>query len=575
MDIKKEIEKIIIALVGSALEMWRGDSSTRLLYALLIFVALYCLSTLISSWKNVSQWIRKEFYTVTKRPLIDSVPGFCGRENVIREIYEQYCLAKGVRIILICGLGGSGKTTVSSYFTKVLVNSPRVKMYSTNCSAKSLHSRTILFVDYAYENLSLIKNMISALKESRRKRILVVLLERTYAKQYLGLLEYDCIIDLNENRYTLTQENLAAIISFNVSNIFDKEKGIYISTGIEIEAGKTRELAEQITTQIDPKYRRPLFAYIIAELYRSKPNLDFSETTSINLLLEKYWQNKTRYHMMQGLVRATDDEFIADKHRIESAVENAKQLVELLTLFCAMTRLSIEYDNKNGVVLRSNDDIIDDEHLNSYITKYIKRMLDDNIQKHLVTKMLEIDIQTAHESDQDSKIVFHAIQFDIVSTWLLGKFYRDSPEYTRELGKIIYEISNKGIDKTAFSFILRSIDEDNSDLITWYCTIKDGFVDYDIWDYVDTLKESFEKLDRAAHKKQAQTVEALHSFLIDFIYTIYEHIKDEDANTMLGQIESLRNNSPYLPETNEIILELIEKARTQAEASNEKISVKG
>lgn len=549
MKVKTVIGKLILSLIGSGATFFLGDDSTRWLYAILTLIAIYSIASIIGYRKKIWWWIKKCYYSIVKKPMIQSVPGFFGRETVVKIIYEQYCASKGIRTILICGMGGSGKTTVYSFFSKVLANSPRVVSFTKSISAKSLHNRTILFADYAYENLTQINNLISSLAELKKKRILVVLLERTYAKGYLATLKYDFIIDLNESEYTLTEENLQSIITYNVAYKYDAEKDNFVNSNTTIDEQKAHELANQITKRIDPVYHRPVFAYIIAELYRANPQLDFSKTTSINLLLEQYWKKKTRYHMLQGLVTDSDAEFGADKMRIEAAVNNAKQLVELLTLFCSMTKLIIKHDNRNRVLLQSDDEMIIDQHLSEYIDTYISRMLDDDIKKHLVTKILDIDIGKTPEFQTESKFEIKPIRFDIVSTWLLEKYYSTSPEYTRELGSIIRSITNKQIDKAVLSFILRSINDDNNDILSWYGKIKDEFVNYEIQDFEDIICSSFEKIDVAVHNNNNSTVDSINNFLIDLIETIFDHTSNEAVNALSVRIQKILGDSMYLPTT--------------------------
>ena len=575
MDLLKMLAKMFPGALMAYFELAFNKDETRWLFAALCFLAVsllvYVIEILYKYRDKIIRWLRKIYYSYKKKAMIDSIGGFYGRDNVVKKIYTEYCSTKGVNTILICGLGGSGKTTIYTFFKQALVNSPKVEVLSKDISANSLRNRTILFVDYAYESVEKIKDLISSLKGMGKKKILIVLLERTDAIQYLKCLEYNCVINLNEEQYTLSEDDLSSIIVFNVANEYDKGKGLYAPTGISINNQKAKILARKIIDRIDAKHHRPIFAYIIADLYRSNPELDFDQTTSMYNLFEQYWQKKTRYHMTQRLVRSDDS--LAERHRIETAVKNAKQLVELLTLFCSMTKLLIEYEKKTGVVLYgANSEVVSDTSLESYIESYFRRMLDDDIKIHLVAKILGTDLGKKYEGEVGSKLIICDIcNFDIVSTWLLEKFYTESTEYTSELGRIIKNISNKNIEKAVISFILRSVDEDLKGILQWYCDIKDGFINYDSEDYIDILTSSFDKLNKTVHKGNYETAKEISNFLEELIKDIFDNMKQEDAEKIIEKMEAIWHESVFVAETNNLIKSLITDAKDKVEKGRERV----
>ena len=560
--IKEELTKIFPGFIVAALVVWFDNSSSRWLYALLVFLTLYIILTICQNWDRICYSIKLKVYTILRKPLLKSVPSFCGREDVINEVYTQYWSAKGVRVVLICGLGGSGKTTVYKFFNKVLLNAPKTATFSEHLRAISVRNNSIIFADYAYENLSAIREFICKLKEAHKKRVLIVLLERTYAKEYFSVINYDHIIDLNSARYILDEKTISKIIEYNVSHFWQETTNQYIETGIGIDLQHSMQFANRITSEIDSQYHRPIFAVIIAELYRNDTNLDLNDTNSVNSLLERYWKQKTRYSTMQALIKATDTAFRAEKEWIIEAINNAKQLVELLTLFSSMSRLKIEIKNRNCIEVYSNEEQVNDEKLTDYISKYVSRMIDDEVKKHMVIKILGIDISRTYESVDYPHLVIEPNEFDIVSTWLLGKFYKESPEYTNQLGSIVSSVSSACIDKSIFSFVLRAIDEDNSDILIWYNKLKDCFINYNLWDFNEKLKELLERLNQAIANSQTKTKETIYQFLLDFIDTICEHIVDDEEISLLQNQMFLEMKNPgYSDEVKKVLKELINKMK--------------
>ena len=562
MTAKNELKKIFPGLIVAALAFFLADSWRRWVYALIGFFALYGILTIWQYRHQIGRWLKRNLYSILRKPLLQTEPGFCGREDVIKEVYDQYCATKEINVVLICGLGGSGKTTIFNFFNKVLINAPKTIIFANHSVAKTVHNSSIVFADYAYENLGAIRDFIHDLKENRKKKILIVLLERTYAKEYLSVIKYNHIIDLNRPKYILEKEALASIISYNVSNLFDTQTNQYIATSEKIDWKHSLQFANQLTTNIDPQYHRPIFAVLIAELYRDDKNLNLNETNSMNSLIEKYWKKKTRYSTMQGLIKATDSEFRAEKAQITEAINNAKQLVELLTLFCAMSRLKIEFKSRDTVTIYSNNQIVNDEKLTSYINQYFSRMIDDNVKKHLVIKILGIDVSTSYEDLEYPHFVIEPNRFDIVSTWLLNKFYNETGANILELSSIISSVSDRNVEKSILSFVLRAIDEDNSDILIWYTNLKDCFISYDFSDFNEIIRELLVKLNLACNNSQNRIKETISGFLLSFIDTIYEHIANKEEIKLLQyQLEVEKNNARYSDEVKTVLANLVEKTK--------------
>ena len=414
------------------------------------------------------------------------------------------------------------------------------------------------------KNISQIKSLISSINEQKKKKILIVLLERTYAKTYLSSLGEVETIDLNNKSFTLTTEDIKKIIIFNVENEFDKEEKRYKPTNCNISKQKASVLANQITAHIDPEHHRPLFAFLVAELYREMPNIALTDTTTINMLLEKYWELETREYIIQEIVKATESEFYADKERIMSAANNAKQLIELLSLFCSMTKTRFEYDNNDGVVLFSDGERVDDRCLLDQLSKFFTRMLDgDIIKRHLVNRILYLDFKKTTCEDT-VKIVINRIEFDLVSSWLLARSYKAPNSYPYELSKLIGSITNRKLAINSLSFVLRAIDESTSDLLAWYCKKTNGTSNFEIADYLWCLEEAFTKIDKIEIKSNPQTKNALMTFLYDYVITpILSPSNKEDREELLEKAKGLLCNPRYKPETLEIISSIIKDLESQ------------
>ena len=464
----------------------------------LIFIIIAGLSVCIKKKDALISFILRHIGSFLKEPKLRVTPQFKGRENVIRVIYGQYYLTKGIGTILVCGLGGSGKTTICNNFEKVLLNAPRVCFFTGNNMKECQKNHSIIFVDYAYENIDSIIRFREHLNSNRKKKVLLVLLERTYAKTIMSSLSFDCTIDLNESEYTLSPDDIADIISFNISHSYDKENKEYISTKIEIDSTKAKELAEYICDVIDKKYHRPIFAYIVAELYRAESNrekFDLSKTESSIELLERYWKMKTRHTIMMSLIEADKKGFFAGGN-IAEALNNVKRMVEILTLFCSMTKLTIEYDSNGVTVLKSDTSVINDERLCDCIKAFIDASVNSAIKRHLISKILDMELGTLIICENDLKMIIKPIVFDIVSTWLLGKTFNvsgRSKDYSIQLAKLIQNITDQNVNYAVISFVLRSLDENNTNILSWYSRLHD-IEGFSVEEYISLISQIVDKM---------------------------------------------------------------------------------
>ncbi len=553
----KKIINIIIGFILAILETLMTTFLTDLINVskikfLLISAPIFIIIYIVYyKFKIIINYFSRIYKSLFFYYEIKEIDGCYGRDDVIKEIYETHISTKNIKCILLCGYGGAGKSTIIENFHKVLMSRTKMIIYSSDLSIKNIKSNSIIFCDYALENKNEISNLIQKIKEKQKKRITFVLIERNVAVSILETkVSFDKIIDLNNSKYTLSNEVLKSILNYNITHNYDEKNRKYEKNSFFVSDDRLKELVNLITKKYDPKLKRPIFCVILASIYKENTNVDFSIQKNVDMLFNRYWDCITRKNKINAFINSiSEDKSFSDIYKI-AVNDNCNRLkmeINCLTIVSSMTLLSFELDYRDdGINLKIYNEQYSDVTIEF---PYIKKCIEDyltsfgyfKLKKHLVPLFLLNDFA---QNNLNGYYAIKPIRYDIVAAWLFSKLIScdDERKWFEEIIKTIC-LNYHDLMHNMFNFSIRAADENFSSALIWFSknikiynqyTFNDFKKDIDI-----CLQEMYSTYNKNKDKYDACKV--VLSNLFDVIYsneTLMEYERETLRAILSNAIDS-------------------------------------
>ncbi len=474
-------------------------SKNNMYYYIAIIILAISIIIIMKFKKRINRIINKIKYKIFKKVKIHNINGFYGREDIIRQIMLWHRSSNNVKCALITGFGGTGKSTIARNFDKSIdkiVNSIVVGNSDTmpNISKKS---KCVIFFDYAFERADEILEFYeNALQVN--SHISIIVLERNFAEDqfsYNGL-EFSKAFNLND--HLINEENLAKTICFNVENDYVKKACSYRPSNVSIPSHKAKAYVDTIINKIDQKYHRPIFAFIIADLYKENNSLSLEDKDTKDRIFIAYWdlmvstskcENKLKHWKKKA--GFTD----AEIDIVDIMFKSLKKYSKLYTLISSLTHFNIHIqmslDQSFGLVLYEHEILINSPGLIDILNPKINYQNYSSYNLFKWNKLNNIDILRlfffldSHEIRKS--IVVKESPFDLISAWLLRDFIKSD----NDLLSTVISLLLKDYWENIYSAITRSVDEgDHSSILIWFYETMNNWE----YDFGETDLPLFERL---------------------------------------------------------------------------------
>lgn len=375
---------------------------------------------------------------------------FYGRTELIKNICKTHDKGRDNKCLVIYGNGGTGKTTIAMYMSTHFCLKRNIEVIERGRIPQKTKKNTIYFFDYIYESEEAIFNFYNELKP--KSHITVVLLEREFAISNLisNKITVTKSFDLNSKDYRLSIHDLTNILRDNVSYDYIQNDKVYKANNIIYSLDVLQNYAKLIVNKLDSKYCRPIFAVILAKLFKSVPNFNIRHIDSIDSIFDEYWymtMGKEKYSRLLSLANREQTALIKELE------ENSK----LLILLCSFTNLSIKV---SFPIQESNIEIyIESEKINCpSLVNYIYNKL-EKFTIHSFKFFFPRDT----ENTDDGVFCVNKLEYDLLTAWLFISCIKKGQEI--ELKKMFLtfnSIETEGTKKltvNTHSFLLRAADE--------------------------------------------------------------------------------------------------------------------
>lgn len=474
---------------------------------------------------------------------ICTVPGFYGRENIIKELYKYHMSAIERRCILLCGYGGSGKSTIAKNFAKTLNCKTKIKIYDkeqfNRLQQESISSNTIIFCDYALEGINEIISLYNDIQNTNKRRVTLVLIERSETKQYCinkGIC-FDETFDLNVDKYELKKDILSRIISYNVKNDYDEFKNYYEPSGCIITKKEAAHLADLVIDRFDSVYKRPIFCVILAEIYKRNPNVKFASRDAISELFREYWDIITRTKRVKMFLQevANDANFNTNETELIEEISREirskmRALIAVSSLLSVELEINITSDKVNINILKENERV---EEIYGDLKRCIDKYLSSGKVKLYNYLLIEFG---CNDFCKNNRVI--SPKYDLVSNWLFVESINNPKE--REFIDQVFEILNRYRDLVhdAFSYSIRAADEMFEPLLVYFADSVINYKTYDENDYWRDIRLCVNQMLCAEYQNERGYV-ACKVVLYKLLGTMQEANLGEGENYVLNNLDSI------------------------------------
>ena len=334
--------------------------------------------------------------------------------NSLEKDFKKF-LQSDTRICEIQGAAGSGKTRFVLNITRykkgvhryypVYIDKNNGKFFTSSqfVEAKDIKGkRNYVFIfDYVYENKEAIRYLLNLTSSSHKYKYVFV--ERNYDDFQLERFfdERDCILSMED--YKMDKEMLKNVF---INSLPYKERR---TRKVQTDAS---EIINSIIEKIDPEFRRPIFAKLSAEIYKSHSVENFDEIGSSSEIISLYWKNKFNTSKVEKICLQCDIKVNEDFMR------QLEILMRVLLLMAAVTKNRITVFKKENLTIIMNErniyttvrDFCDSAFLNS-----LNRMTIDDL-KQLFGVALKENIKADNTIRKDQFQIIS--ELDIVSEWI-------------------------------------------------------------------------------------------------------------------------------------------------------------
>lgn len=352
-----------------------------------------------------------------------------GRNEIQYEIYRLHKKGHNKKCILICGNGGTGKTTIARYMTMYPRLGKQVAIMDSGAiqNIKKVRRGSIIFFDYIYENKEKIINFYNDLKKN--SHVTVILLEREFNSDNIcNEIKPIKIINLNDDANKLSISDMEDVIYYNVTYDFDLKKKYYKKNTESFNKEKANKYAKIIKDRFDPQYYRPIFAVIISKLYKTNRAFEIEDFKNVDELYLEYWEMTLGKEKHKKAFKNFHDDEMAF---ITELVNDVK----LIILFVSLSglKISVRFNERkiSNIQLYENDDSLKCEDLLEYIADKMKYLTKSNCAFFLQENVKVLNnIYFIEKHDYDLSIA-----------WLFKSCLAD-PHLKKDILKLITIINN-------------------------------------------------------------------------------------------------------------------------------------
>ncbi len=402
--------------------------------------------------------------------------GVFGREGLITEILQWHNSSRSNKVAIISGAAGSGKTTLAwalkesvLSYSSVIVVTKNDLFYNHYKDLKEYKNNCIIIFDYVLESFEKIRDYTSELmrhdvgNREKNRKISVILLERDIAidsiKRSINIKESNifCL-----DRYKLDNHTLAKIIKYKVQYEDDDEA---VNRGITDE--DAARIAQLITDQLDKKHCRPIFASVLATIYRRSESFDYNINTK-DAVFTGYWDAVTGFRKFLPSNFASDDS-------VCNYLNSLKYNVKIVSVFATITALDIlSYPEGDNFVIKFKDS---NSGSKVNISPSLYTLVKDSFYasraplKNLITWLKYMYRHNSTSSEEPSGIIIHPMTLDLFSSWMLLKAMGENQNLLNHWFAMISKADKGKYYNRAYNFIIRAAEDFGYKIFEWFSDI--------------------------------------------------------------------------------------------------------
>lgn len=474
---KEHLIGLLSFTAGSIFSIFTIQSKT---VALTIFGGTLLCTCIIIFYRKILNFLRCFLplckWNVFKKRATER--GIFGRDDLIQEILQWHNKSRSNKVAIISGAAGTGKTTLARALKESVLSSSSVVIVSKNDlfykdykNLKEYKNNCIIVFDYVLESFEKIREYIGELignaaegREKKRK-ISVILLERDIAtssiKRFIGVRK-DEVFQWNLDDYKLDNHTLAEIVKYKVQYEEDEE-----TVNRKITDENAWKIARMITNQLDKGFCRPIFASILATIYRRSELFNYNVVTKDEAFF-RYWD------VVTGFRKFLPENLSLDEG-IHNYVSKLKNNVKIISVFVTITALDIFcYLENDELQIKFRDSGSGNEvNISPSIRNRIMNAFyaSGAPQKNLVTWLRYLYHHNSTSNEDPIGIVIHPMTLDLFSSWMLSRAAEEDPSL---LSNWFAEISKADKGKyfnQAYNFIIRAAEDFGNKLFVWFSDI--------------------------------------------------------------------------------------------------------
>lgn len=349
------------------------------------------------------------------KQLCTSLIPYVYRDSLDKELI--FFVKNDYKICAVLGPAGSGKTRFAqnlviqnkwySKYRYIYINNKNGVFFSSEDFINNYQitgkKRYIFIFDYYYENIKALNNLLDkATLSGRHKFIFIERDEALALTRILDRPEFTIIM----GQHSMNAEMLAKVFCNQVL-LLNKEKSKKTLEKKGLEFGKA------IIEKIDPRFKRPIFAQLSAEIYIKEKDFSLETVNNKSQLLHYYWYYKFDQEKIESLhICNSDFQFILE----------LDILLRILLLTASIAKKDIIVEKKDFIVFKIEGD--DDKNKN--FNTIIKESVSEKILNNLNTLKLDdlkalfnIGLKDFVKSGKNVKFLRIIAELDLVVEWVM------------------------------------------------------------------------------------------------------------------------------------------------------------
>ena len=407
-----------------------------------------------------------------------STKGVFGRDKLVTEILQWHNSNRFNKVAIISGAAGAGKTTLARALkdsvlspSSVIVVTKSDSFYKDYKNLNEYKSNCIIIFDYVLESFEKIREYINELMRpdadgrEKNRKISIILLERDVATSSImwsiGVKE-DKIRHLDLDQYKLDNHTLTEIVKYKVQ-CEDDDKAVKR----KITDEDARLITQKISNQLDKNHCRPIFASVLATIYRRSESFDYDLDTK-DAAFAGYWD------VVTGFRKFLPDHLASDEG-IHNYVNNLKCNVKIISVFATITVLDILcYSEGNSFQIEFRDSNSGSKVImNPSLCNLVKNAFCTSgaPSKNLITWLRYLYQHNSTPSQDPIGIIIHPMMLDIFSSWMLSKAIGENQELLSHWFTMISKTDKGKYYNRTYSFIIRAAEDFGYAVFEWFMDI--------------------------------------------------------------------------------------------------------